>query len=302
MVVSGLNQNRYLVNNPIWVDITNAGAKVQMQLSGLAIPNDPYPTFTFYTHNGSVSIDIAEIIKSLFAVPTHPAGLVNGQVVPGLTFSQTITFSSGGDSVSFSKTFLRGGKLTMGTNQTVPANSLLSESPKIPVWDGYNSAKYTLNQFNQVVFNNILTNNEIDRRKVVTCNPVFTRFLNTKGGYSFWLFEEWEITETTKDQERIDRRGTPIDMGQSATWKLNVRSRVPQEYTATMSALLKSLDIYVWGMEGLINSAGAGFALPSYTWMKVYNAGGSMKWNSFEQVNEVSMDFDILFKYKGELL
>jgi hypothetical protein len=302
MVVSGLNQNRYLVNNPIWVDITNAGAKVQMQLSGLAIPNDPYPTFTFYTHNGSVSIDIAEIIKSLFTVPTHPPGLVNGQVVPGLTFSQTITFSSGGDSASFSKTFLRGGKLTMGTNQTVPANSLLSESPKIPVWDGYNSAKYTLNQFNQVVFNNILTNSEIDRRKVVTCNPVFTRFLNTKGGYSFWLFEEWEITETTKDQERIDRRGNPIDMGQSATWKLNVRSRVPQEYTATMSALLKSLDIYVWGMEGLLNSISTGFSTPSYTWMKVYNAGGSMKWNSFEQVNEVSMDFDILFKYKGELL
>src|SRR5690554_6467178 len=136
MVVNGLNQNRYLVNNPIWVDITNAGAKVQMQLSGLAIPNDPSPMFTFYTHDGNVSIDIAEIIKSLFTVPTHPAGLVNGQVVPGLTFSQTITFTSGGDSASFSKTFLRGGKLTMGTNQTVPANSLLSESPKIPVWEG----------------------------------------------------------------------------------------------------------------------------------------------------------------------
>ena len=56
--------------------------------------------------------------------------------------------------------------------------------------------------------------------------PGVYRFLNTKGGYSFGFLRNGKLQETTKDQERIDRRGNPIDMGQSATWKLNVRSRV----------------------------------------------------------------------------
>jgi len=303
MIVQGLNNNRYLVNNPIWVDITGAGAKVQLNFTSLAEELANYNVFTYYTFGGGTQIDVSEIVKALFPEPNHPTGLINGQVVPGNAINQTLTFTSGSSSSSFPKTFIRGGNDTMSTNQFLQANSVLKESEKIPVWQGYPSAKYQLNSNNQVVFYNILANAEIDRRKVVTCEPVFLRFRNSRGGYSFWLFEEWEMSEKTKQTERIDRRGNPLDLGLDTEWELSTKTRVEREYNATLSALLKSPEVYAYNLGDVLNSRGSGDAGSKITaqWTRIYNNGGSMKWNPYEQMNEYSFKFDLLFKNKTTL-
>lgn len=311
MVISGFNQNRYLINNPIWVDITGAGAKVVLSFVSLQTQVGNTPIFTFYTFSGNVSFDISEIIKALMPEPNHPASPISGSIIPGNVTTQTLVFqssgdvfqSSGGSSQSFVKSFIRGGDASMGTSLTLPSGSVLKESPKIPVWEGYPSAKYTLNANNQVVFSNILANNEIDRRKVVTCNPVFLRFLNTRGGYSFWMFEEWEVNEKSSKTNRIDRRGNPLDLGMEMAWELSLNTRVEREYNATLSALLKSPEVHIYRVENILNERSSGLLTKSYgAWTRIYNAGGAMQWNAFEQMNEYSFKFDLLFKEKPTLI
>lgn len=303
MVITGINQNRYLINNPIWIDISNAGEKVLLSFNSLQSDLQNYPIFTFYTFNGSAEVDLSEIIKGLMPESNHPQNPIAGQVIQGNITTQSLTFQSLGTvigSQNFNKVFIRGGDASMGTNLTLPSGAVLKESPKIPVWQGYPSAKYTLNSNNQIIFSNILTNAEIDRRKVVTCNPVFLRFLNTRGGYSFWMFEEWEVNEKSSKTNRIDRRGNPLDLGMEIAWELSLNTRVERAYNATLSALLKSPEVHIYRVENILNDRGLFLVKPQ--WTRIYNAGGAMQWNAFEQMNEYSFKFDLLFKEKPTLI
>ncbi len=310
MVISGINQNRYLINNPIWVDITGAGSKVLLSITSLQAEEQNFPIFTFYTFNGRAEVDLSEIIKGLMPEPNHPTNPISGSIITGNVTTQNLTFQSfipfiPGDpnpgSQTFVKTFIRGGNASMQTNLTLPAGSVLKESPKIPVWQGYPSAKYTLNGNNQVVFSNILTNAEIDRRKVVSCEPVFLRFLNTRGGYSFWMFEEWEMTEKSKETERINRRGNPLDLGMEMGWELSLNTRVEREYNATLAALMKSPEVHLYRAESILNSRGNPYEV-KWGWTRIYNTGNSMKWNAYEEMNEYDFKFDLLFKEKPTLI
>lgn len=302
MVISGLNNNRYLINNPIWVEITGAGAKVTLTFTSFSqeVGEQNY-FFTFYTLNGRTIFDLSEIIKSLMPEPNHPQNPIAGSFISGNSLNVGLTFQSGASSQTLPKMFFRGGRDSMGTNIFLTANSVLKESEKIPVWQGFPSAKYSLNSNNQVIYSNILANNEIERRKVVTCNPVFLRFLNSKGGYSYWLFEEWEMNKKTTKTERIDRRFNPLDLGLESTHKLSMTTRVEQRYNATLNALLQSPEIWVYNISSLMPEQPPGFPASNLLWTRIYNAGGDMRWNAFERVNEYSFDFDLLFKQKPVL-
>ena len=305
MIISGLSLNRYLVNNPIWVDISDAPETIYLTFSsvnqGTQTLIAPYVIKTF---NGKTSFDLSEIIKAMMNEPSHPVGLLSGDILPSNATTFTLRFQDVEvpDEVLITKTFIRGGDATMGSNLTLPANAVLKESPKIPVWEGFQSAKYYLNENNRIVYTNILTNSEIERMSVVNCNPLFLRFLNTRGGYSFWLFEEWEVNEKSKKTETIIRRGNPLDLGMEMEYSLETTTRVNREYNATLSALLKSPEIYVHRIENLLNKRSSTEVGRFSEWTRIYNAGNSIRWNSFEEMNEYSFKFDLLFNNKPTLI
>lgn len=306
MTINGLSLNRYLLNNPIWVDISDAPKTIY--LTFLTIDDDvetliaPYEIKTF---NGKASFDISEIIKSIMKEPHHPEGMPSGEIVQSNSTTLTLRFQGQEDDseVLITKTFIRGGDATMGSNLTLTANAVLKESAKIPVWEVFQSSKYYLNENNRIVYTNILSNEEIERMSVVNCNPLFLRFLNTRGGYSFWLFEEWEVNEKSKKTDRIKRRGNPLDLGLEMEYELETTTRVNREYNATLSALLKSPEIHVYNIANLLNNRGSlNFQERFDMWTQIYNAGGSMAWNSFEEMNEYVFKFDLLFNEKPTLI
>lgn len=305
MIISGLNLNRYLVNNPIWVDISDAPETIYLTFTSVPQTIDtliaPYVIKTF---NGKTSFDLSEIIKAMMNEPSHPIGLLSGDILPSNATTLTLRFQGQEDDseVLITKTFIRGGDATMGSNLTLTANAVLKESAKIPVWEGFQSAKYYLNENNRIVYTNILENAEIERMSAVNCNPLFLRFLNTRGGYSFWLFEEWEVTEKSKKTETIRRRGNPLDLGMEMDYSLETTTRVERKYNNTLSALLKSPEIYVHRIENLLNKRPSFYAIRFTEWTRIYNAGGSMSWNSFEEMNEYTFKFDLLFNEKPTLI
>ena len=307
MTIQGLGLNRHLINNPIWVDIVDAPETIYLTftiLDGNTAPLiSPYVIKTF---NGRASFDLSEIVKSMMNEPQHPIGLLPGDILPSNSTDMTLRFQGveDPDEVSLTKTFIRGGDSTMRSNLTLPAFAVLKESEKIPVWEGFPSAKYYLSGNNRIAYTSILANEEIDRQSVVNCNPLFLRFLNTRGGYSFWLFEEWEVNEKSKKTDRIKRRGNPLDLGLEMEYELETTTRVNREYNATLSALLKSPEVHVYNIASILNNRGEGMNFQDRfdKWTRIYNAGGSMSWNSFEDMNEYTFKFDLLFNEKPTLI
>ena len=305
MTIQGLGLNRYLINNPIWVDIVDAPETIYLTFPTIGENTTPLISpYVIKTFNGSASFDLSEIVKSMMNEPTHPETLISGDILPTNSSTMTLRFQGveDPDEVILTKTFIRGGDATMGSNLTLLANAVLKESEKIPVWEGLQSAKYYLNENNRIVYTNILTNAEIDRQSVVSCNPLFLRFLNTRGGYSFWLFEEWQVSEKSNKTERIQRRGNPLDLGMEMGYELESTTRVNREYNATLSALVKSPEIYVHRIDRILNKRSSTEVGRFSDWTRIYNAGNSIRWNSFEEMNEYSFKFDLLFNNKPTLI
>lgn len=305
MIITGLSLNRYLVNNPIWVDISDAPETIHLTFTAIGQNTTPLISpYVIKTFNGKTSFDLSEIVKSMMNEPQHPDSLISGDILPFNSSAMTLRFQAveDPDEVMLTKTFIRGGDATMESNVTLLANAVLKESEKIPVWEGLQSSKYYLNANNQIVYTNILSNNEIDRQSVVSCNPLFLRFLNTRGGYSFWVFEEWQVSEKSNKTERIRRRGNPLDLGMEMGYELESTTRVNREYNATLSALVKSPEIYVHRIDTILNKRSSTEVGRFSDWTRIYNAGNSMSWNSFEEMNEYSFKFDLLFNNKPTLI
>ena len=304
MTIQGLGLNRYLINNPIWVDISNAPETIYLTFFAIGYNLETLAPYVIKTFNGKASFDISEIVKTMMNEPYHSSNLLHGDPLFSNSIPLTLRFQGveDPDEVILTKTFIRGGDATMESNITLPANAVLKESEKIPVWEGFQSAKYYLNENNIITFTNILENSEIERMSVVNCNPLFLRFLNTRGGYSFWLFEEWEATEKSNKTETIRRRGNPLDLGMEMEYSLETTTRVERKYNNTLSALLKSPEIYVYRIENLLNKRITLETMRFADWTRIYNAGGSMSWNSFEEMNEYTFKFDLLFNEKPTLI
>ena len=128
----------------------------------------------------------------------------------------------------------------------------------------------------------------------------FLRFLNSKGGYSYWLFEEWEIKDKYKQGKIIDRRGKDLDLGNKPEFELNLATRTEERYLSTMRALVQSTEIYVYRLDNLIQESNPVFQ-QTYTWTPIYNTGNNIEWNAFDSVYEISFKADLRLKNNPSL-
>ena len=295
--ITGLNGSRYYVNNPIWLECDVSDNPVDSFTMVISSAGTPLFQGKFYTYDNKAYIDIAEIMKGLLPEPNHPVNPSTGQVITTNSIYVQIYVLGFAPSI----VFYRGGEDSDRTNVQVPPLATLIESAKIPVWNGYPSAKYYLNASNEIIYTNILQPSETEQRRVVTCNPVYLRFLNSKGGYSFWLFDSWNIQKKTKKGDIIERRTNDLDLGLEPSHTLNLSTRVEERYTQTLRALCQSPEVYIYQIQNIITEQNTSFQ-SSTLWTRIFNDGSSMEWNSEETVNEFDFKFDLRFKNNPSLL
>lgn len=296
--VTGLSASRYYTDNPIWVTVDTTGDAIT-DVVNLVITENAEIVYSskYYTYDNLVSFDLSEIVKGLLPEPNHPTSPITGDVIS----NNSVTLSLSLPNFNQAKTFYRGGITIGGSNIQVPNNALLSESEKIPVWQGFQSAKYYVSDNGYIIFSNILSNTETENRKVVNCDSVFLRFLNSKGGYSYWLFEQWEVKHKYKKGNIIERRNQDLDLGSKPDMTLEVSTRAEERYLPTMRALLQSTEIDVFRLDNLISESNPQFQ-NTYQWTPIYNDGGDMEWNAFDSVYEVKFKADFRLKNNPSLV
>lgn len=323
MEITGLTSDRYLINNPIWVDITNiaAGVKyVSVSLSNArqavqvaSIPPIPV-SLRLYPLNGRLYFDLSEGIKSFFSLPDFSRETPND--TPIGTNYETIFVriqSTDGvrvyDSYTVSKTFIRGGRDGSLSNRFLSLSTILKESTKIPRWGFYPVRKFymTASRDTRTTYHDIRSTtdipyDEIDERRIIGCNPLYFKFLNTKGGYSNWLFEKWEYEKATDAGETIQNRNFNYSLGSETEHEIEVESRIERDYFETLRALVQSPEVYVYELEAKLYrdvvSGGqtfgtGGVALSRGGWYRVYPGKNKITFKSSEDVKDIKLKFEV---------
>lgn len=116
-----------------------------------------------------------------------------------------------------------------------------------------------------------------------SCNPFYVRFLNTKGGYSFWMFNAWEYSTTSKELGVVSTT-TSINnksLGFSEENTVTVDTRVKREYYDLIRALIVSPVIQVYNQFDM-------------EWLKIELKGTTFDSNNYEDLQEFTCDFDLM--------
>jgi len=309
LTISGLESDRYLFNNPVWVDITDMGLtskflNVKVERTD---NNRKILTRMFIVQQGPatvVSIDVSEYVKGMSDYPSLPDGLLDGNEIATNYHEFNLLFEGfdqDGLLVStgqVTKTFIRGGLENQKTNQSLPDNTLLKESVLVPMWAGQEFRAFRIVN-NKIVILFTLPSTDTELLPTVGCNSIYLRFVNMLGGYSYWLFENWEVRKTTEKTDVIDRRGRDISTGHETSYELTVGSRVDRRHFKIIRALIQSPEVYALGLSDRINAI-SGFLPVLGDWEQIWNGGNSSSIDELQKLEDVSLRFEYILKNTPE--
>lgn len=315
MVVSGLSSNFYLSDNPIFINVSNIVADasyIEIILTRYKSDGSVDVVSTprkLYNLNNDISLDIAPLIKSFMPEPLHDTNYSNltqyafnnnfikaKLTINELAFRQSITNDGRlipsyktTETQSFTKHFIRGGKRIYESNQNLVAGQNLLVTDSIPVWGGYPVDYYTTNTSSGIVKNNSIPTNLKEERSVKGCDPLYVKFMNSLGGYSYWLFENYENEEGNDNLGSVSRQVGILDLGNEFDSEIELISKVPDRFIDLIKDLIISKEIYLYNSD-------------SQTWSRISSKNNKIKTNPFDVNTKVKLKFAIPTRYNPSLL
>lgn len=256
---TGLTGDNYLINNPIILNLESAIDIDYFELSLENLTNQENTGLirVYADDNNEAYVDLSPFIKGVFMYPqanqdySNPTAPGNTRVASSNKIK--ITIQAGGTSTTITKMFIRGGRRTNNTNQTLPITTLsdfttwMMPSDKIPYWTGYPISGYTLESTGITKkYQSQLPAGILDTRRASGCNQVYIKFLNQKGGYSYWLFESGKEQEQNTNLGSFIRNQKVDDLGNEANSTMQLYSKVPREYMGILKDLCVSSEVYVY--------------------------------------------------------
>lgn len=277
-----LNGNGYLINNEIWFNI-NSDVDItyyRISLMNLANGKTSSQFISYADANENAFVNIQPIVKSLFDVP-------NGSTNNSAKIRVSITTNTG-TNIQFTKDFIRGGNRVNDTNQTISQNQTLRLNTTLPVWSGFPAYDYFLSSGYVIQEQTLAEVTNIDYRRIKGCNNIYLKFLNQKGGYSYWLFESYSEKESNNPVGfLVDSKNDLLDLGQESKSDLQVYSKVPREYRQYAFDLIISPDVY---------------AYQNGTWKKIFLKSNSVERDNIKRVYSVNLNIDLNYRFNPSLL
>jgi len=283
MIIShDLNGNGYLINNEIWINISADAPVIYFKLILTNLSNAKVSTqFVSYADdNNSVSVNLQSVIKSLFDVPN---GLGNNSARIQISIT-----SDDGTALTLTKSFIRGGNRTNDTNQTISPNQSLRLSPNLPVWSGYPASDFFMNPDYTITEKSLAQITDIDYRRIKGNNNIYLKFLNQKGGYSYWLFESYSEKETnTPLGYLVNASNNLLDLGNESKSDLQVYSKIPKEYRNFAKDFIATSDVY---------------AYQNAKWKKIFLKSNNIEFDNIKKVYTVNFNIDLNYRFNPSLL
>jgi hypothetical protein len=283
MIIShDLNGNGYFINNEIWLTISSDSPTTYFRTTFSNLANSKISTqfISYADASNKALINIQSVIKSLMDVP-------NGETNNSTKIQISIT-SNDNTNITFIKDFIRGGKRVNDTNQTISPNQTLRLSEKLPVWLGFPVFDYYLSPTYVIQKQTLADVTNIDYRRIKGCNNIYLKFLNQKGGYSYWVFESYTAKETGQNLGYVTgSTNNIIDLGNENKSSLEVYSKIPKEYRDYALDFVCSPDIY---------------AYQNGNWKKIFTNNNSVEYDNIKKVYSVNFQIGLYHRFNPSLL
>lgn len=295
--VQGLEKDYYLANNPIFVSM-NEIRPMDYYSIRIGIYNNIIVTpkgLIIGLINPWTSINISSYIKSLFPELKHNNNVLKVEINIR-AIKRELNFESIVSSITLNKFFVFGGKRTNESNLTLQSGQQLKLTEKIPYWRGYeNSLSFlhvtpTMSELNHIDIDVTPHESFVEQKKIKGCNSVYVKFLNSLGGYSYWLFEG------LTDQQKNEHLGTinnskVIDFGNNYEREIELYSKVSRAYLPIIQDLIISPEIYIYrlGEGGIV-------------WDRHYAGNNTIDVNPAKSAQEVKVKLKPFSRFKPALI
>jgi len=280
--ITGFSSAAYFCENPILINITDYDFnKINLIIQPLGLGSF---SFTLYTNPQSdlINYDISIPIRSLIGRPKHPDSITNDQPIGTNYMQMSFRFNDAENNLiqSFSKNFIRGSKSIQGNNQSYSQGESLNETDKILRWGTLPVYNYYVDSFNRIRATNIIPDEDSFQMREIGCDPFYIRFMNSKGGYSYWYFPTWESNVKNKSIGWVERKPVKnsFSLGYAEEAFFKCKSRIHRDHFAIARALISSLECHWWHNN---------------EWILIRVDKVDFKENNFDDITEFNADFFI---------
>lgn len=294
MIIKGLESNGFFINNPIYIEVSElVNTKyIEVTLSYNGVNSVTYKLYSDL--QGKVLVNVANMVRVMLPIPVANTDYVNN-TTENTVHELTITIKeyktdNTNTEQSFTKKFIRGGKIGNLINKTSSTEIVLTNSNKLPVWRNRPVALYNMTndlvvgKYPIIVNTNFYDdgfNIDIEVQTTRYVDGVYLKFLNSLGGYSYWNFER---TSTKLKTDNIGYYVTPSiagelvnDMGQEVQEESTVESVVKVEYIGIIKDLITSSEVYQFTGDN--------------NWERIILDGNSITINPVKKVYDVSISY-----------
>jgi hypothetical protein len=290
MIITGLENNNYLINNSINLLINGFTSDVDyLEITTTNTITLKVGKLILYPINNVFKIDISKIVKSTFNEPIF--NISDAVNICNVEIDFKVIFNDETETVTtISKFFIRGGNhhgvyadcVTQKQNY-LPNNVIVDFliTNTLPNWGSNFEREEVVNRLIDGVFIEEASDNF--ETFEIPCKGIEVRFLNQYGTYSQWYFNNYEINDSTKHTDFIDKFSTNFynkivkDLGSTVDSSITVKGSVPKRFNELIRHLIISTDVHIF-----LNAF----------WYKVILNNSKWNYNSRENTYKHSITFD----------
>ncbi len=150
------------------------------------------------------------------------------------------------------KGFVYGGLRGNKSNIFARINTPLTPTEKLPYFKGYPNTYSVIEPsesgYSILHTELLITNPNAVNIKVRGCYNVYVKFLNSLGGYSYWMFESY-TDEQKNTNSGIINNHVSFDLGNKLDQEIELYSKVPRDFIPLIQDLIISPEIYIYDKD-----------------------------------------------------
>lgn len=301
VTVIGFEKNGLFINNPILLDLTfePSGGEGNLYFTirvtnASTTENSGIIKISPKNYANTARIDISPLLKSMFRNPDNNTNYTNiseesssravfnfqitaNYIVSGIPGSQTTTINN--------RSFFRGGYRANLENHNANIGSYLSPVDVLPYWNGYPIASYKVGENFEIIKNPDISGVVAKELRIKpACNNYYVKFLNSLGGYSYWLFQGLTESKSTTNLGYSNVFNRVNDFGNTIKRNVTLYSKVPKRFYPLMEDLADSRNVYLFNYSNM-------------AWYPIINENNKTERNDYKKNYEVKFNFELVTNY-----
>ena len=255
MTITGLENNYYLTQNDIWVKISGVAepiASLELSVKNLTTSKE-LPTLRLYpSPNNDFQFNISLPVRGLFPFPNH----INVNSLQSFEITFRIKFGNSNiedEVLTITKYFVRGGRNKNGVDEwyLLPSQELI-----VGRWIDWGISLPTFaKRIQGSTIVDFIPSNPF-KFNLRGCDYKIIKFLNSLGGYQYYIFEAFEIKNKSKSGKTIARIANRLrddnflNIGIDNEKEIEFSTKTPFEIQTVITDLISSFEVLIYNPDG----------------------------------------------------